>query len=54
MIYSGHYINPACKFYDLDLIKIITEIRHLSISVILDQIRNEIEEKIYNALIQYP
>lgn len=35
MIYREHYITPVREFYDSDLIKIITGIRHSGKSVIL-------------------
>ena len=50
MIYREHYINPVREFYDSDLIKIITGIRRSGKSVILDQIRNEIQQKTDNVI----
>ena len=43
MITREHYISQVRPFYDSDLIKIITGIRRSGKSVILDQIRKEIE-----------
>ncbi len=50
MIYREHYIKPIREFYDSDLIKIITGIRRSGKSIILEQIRNEIEQKTDNVI----
>ncbi len=50
MIYREHYINPVREFYDSDLIKIITGIKRSGKSVILEQIKNEIELKSDNVI----
>ena len=46
MIYREHYIKPVRDFYESDLIKIITGIRRCGKSVILEQIMQEIKEKL--------
>lgn len=50
MINREHYIAPIRKFYDSDLIKIITGIRRCGKSVILEQIKNEIALKSDNII----
>lgn len=50
MIYREHYIEKIREFYDSDLIKIITGIRRCGKSVILNQIRKEIEKKTDNII----
>ena len=50
MIYREHYIEPVREFYASDLIKIITGIRRSGKSVILDQIKNEIQQKTDNVI----
>lgn len=50
MIYREHYIKPIREFYDSDLIKIITGIRRSGKSIILEQIRNEINERTDNII----
>ena len=50
MIYREHYISQVREFYDSDLIKIITGIRRSGKSVILEQIRKELEEKTDNII----
>ena len=50
MIYREHYIEPVREFYDSDLIKIITGIRRSGKSVILEQIKKEIEQKTDNVI----
>lgn len=48
MIEREHYIKPIRAFYESDLIKIITGIRRSGKSVILTQIKKEIEKKTDN------
>lgn len=50
MIYREHYIKPVREFYDSDLIKIITGIRRSGKSVIIEQIKKEIEQKTDNII----
>ena len=50
MIIREQYINQIKDFYDSDLIKIITGIRRSGKSVILEQIKNEIELRTDNIL----
>lgn len=50
MIYREHYIKPIREFYDSDLIKIITGIRRSGKSIILEQIKSEIEKKTNNVI----
>ena len=50
MIYREHYIKAIREFYDSDLIKIITGIRRSGKSIILEQVRNEIEKKTDNII----
>lgn len=50
MIKREHYIEKIRGFYDSDLIKIITGIRRCGKSVVLNQIKEEIEQKGYNTL----
>ena len=50
MIYREHYIAPVREFYESDLIKIITGIRRSGKSVILEQIKKEIEKKTENII----
>lgn len=50
MIIREHYIQPIRNFYDSDLIKIITGIRRCGKSVILNQVRQEIEAKTDNVI----
>lgn len=50
MILREHYIKPVREFYESDLIKIITGIRRSGKSVILSQIKNEIEQKSKNVI----
>ncbi len=51
MIYREHYIKPVRDFYASDLIKIITGIRRSGKSVILQQIMDEIKQKMDNIII---
>ena len=44
MILREHYISQIRPFYDSDLIKIITGIRRSGKSVILSQIKEELEQ----------
>lgn len=50
MIYREHYISQVREFYESDLIKIITGVRRSGKSVILDQIKEEIEKKTDNII----
>lgn len=50
MINREHYIIPIREFYDSDLIKIITGIRRCGKSIILEQIKAEIEQKSTNII----
>lgn len=50
MIRREHYIEQIRKFYDSDLIKIITGIRRCGKSVILEQVMNEIKMKSDNVI----
>lgn len=50
MIYREHYIKLVREFYNSDLIKIITGIRRSGKSIILEQIKNEIQEKSNNVI----
>ncbi len=50
MIYREHYIKLIREFYDSDLIKIITGVRRCGKSVILGQIKKEIEQKTDNVI----
>ncbi len=50
MIYREHYLKKIREFYDSDLIKIITGIRRCGKSVILDQIKEEIEKTTNNVI----
>ena len=50
MIYREHYIKQVREFYDSDLIKIIVGIRRCGKSVILEQIKEEIEQKTSNII----
>lgn len=50
MIIRERYIREIRKFYDSDLIKIITGIRRCGKSVILEQIKNEIEKNSNNII----
>ncbi|MCL2859382.1 MAG: ATP-binding protein [Oscillospiraceae bacterium] len=50
MIYREHYIKQVREFYDSDLIKIIVGIRRCGKSVILEQIKEEIEQKTPNII----
>ena len=50
MIYREHYIKQVRGFYDSDLIKIIVGIRRCGKSVILEQIKEEIEKKTANII----
>ena len=50
MIYREHYIAPVREFYESDLIKIITGIRRSGKSIILEQIKEEIEKKTENVI----
>lgn len=50
MIYREHYIKLVREFYNSDLIKIITGIRRSGKSIILEQIKNEIQEKSDNVI----
>lgn len=50
MIRREHYIEQIRKFYDSDLIKIITGIRRCGKSVILEQVMNEIKTKSDNVI----
>ena len=50
MIYREHYISQVREFYDSDLIKIITGIRRSGKSIILEQIKDEINKKTENVI----
>ena len=50
MIYREHYISQVREFYDSDLIKIITGIRRSGKSIILEQIKDEINKKTENII----
>lgn len=50
MIYREHYIAPVREFYESDLIKIITGIRRSGKSIILEQIKEEIQKKSDNVI----
>ena len=50
MIYREHYISQVREFYDSDLIKIITGIRRCGKSIILEQIKDEINKKTENVI----
>lgn len=50
MIKREHYLKQIREFYDSDLIKIITGIRRSGKSIILEQIRNELEKKSQNII----
>ena len=50
MIYREHYISQVREFYDSDLIKIITGIRRSGKSIILEQIKDEINKKTKNII----
>ena len=50
MIYREHYIAPVREFYESDLIKIITGIRRSGKSIILEQIKEEINKKTDNII----
>ena len=45
MIIREHYLQQIRPFYDSDLIKIITGIRRCGKSVIMQQVRDEIQAK---------
>ena len=45
MILREHYLQQMRPFYDSDLIKIITGIRRCGKSVIMQQVRDEIQKK---------
>lgn len=50
MIKREQYMSKIRPFYDSDLIKVITGIRRCGKSVILDEIRKEIEIKSNNTI----
>ena len=50
MIYIERYIKQIRKFYDSDLIKIITGIRRSGKYVILEQVKGEIANKTDNII----
>lgn len=50
MIFREHYISQIREFYDSDLIKVITGIRRCGKSVILDQVKKEIENNSNNII----
>lgn len=50
MIQREHYISPIREFYESDLIKIITGIRRCGKSIILNQIKQEIQNKTENII----
>ncbi|MDE5715711.1 MAG: AAA family ATPase [Anaeroplasmataceae bacterium] len=50
MIKREHYIKEVREFYDSNLIKIITGIRRSGKSVILGQIKEEIQKKSDNVI----
>lgn len=50
MIIREHYLKQIRDFYESDLIKIITGIRRSGKSTILNQVRNEIQEKTDNII----
>lgn len=50
MIKREKYVKKIRGFYDSDLIKIVTGVRRSGKSIILEQIKNEIQEKTDNII----